>query len=112
MLRFKPVSVLVAVTCAAAITAPLWSFTVPLICAVLCARTNDAASNSTHSVFFIHRPPIPWAWYCGGVGLSIRCDKLIRQAPAPPETAIRDSSLAHREGPLARVPFLVSIRQV
>src|SRR5207244_7835806 len=38
--RVRPVSVCVAVTSAPGNRAPLWSVTVPLICAVACAQTS------------------------------------------------------------------------
>src|ERR1041385_8392090 len=70
MLRFKPVSVCVTETSTPGKTAPLWSFTVPLICAVDCAqaavqiRTRHTNPTSTPTLLlFMKRYIGPPLWF-------------------------------------------------
>src|SRR5262245_59489600 len=54
-LRFTPVAVCVAVTSTPGRTAPVWSFTVPLICAVACAHTIAVPKDRIMSTANRHR---------------------------------------------------------
>src|SRR5438105_5968245 len=65
VLRTIPVSVCVAITSTPGNTAPLWSLTVPLICAVACAHALpheiagiNNAMNNTVNVRFIFPPKL------------------------------------------------------
>src|SRR2546428_14182130 len=64
--RTRPVSVCVAVTSAPGNRAPLWSVTVPLICAVACAHASALPNvriseipNMYFSAHFMKFPPAP-----------------------------------------------------
>src|SRR5947207_15902971 len=72
-MRLMPVSVWVAVISAPGNTAPLGSWTVPLICAVACARasaqlnTHSRATNSKAvKIRFIHPPSQTYLTSRGG----------------------------------------------
>src|SRR2546425_7705189 len=57
-LRLTPVAVCVAVTSTPGRTAPLWSLTEPLICAVACAQINVAPKQSTIKAKTLRQLPI------------------------------------------------------
>src|ERR1051325_8887586 len=72
MLRFKPVSVWVAETSTPGKTAPLWSFTTPLICAVDCAhaavqtRSRHTKPTSTSTLILFLKRYIGPPWFSVG----------------------------------------------
>src|SRR2546422_11424244 len=81
-LRTSPVSVCVAVTSAPGNRAPLWSVTVPLICAVACAHAAaqpKARISEMPDIYFSARfiefpPPLSQMilWFFGGLSLRER----------------------------------------
>src|SRR5207237_9975259 len=76
--RARPVSVCVAVTSAPGNRAPLWSVTVPLICAVACAHTagHAAARIRQRLKRYLAVPllALPPPWICFFAALVVRAE--------------------------------------